>query len=159
MSTSRHPIGNDVSVSNSDFGSHPALTLVGDQNPALYPEAHVSAQIFVPWMRLREAPRVEPGEKGAENNVRGLLIQASAGNLRRHGERRRLALAEDEIILEGEGSSDEMQARVQALLAERGWTGHAHVGFAFEPPPEGKVGFYRVMITPPPDDEPIVKTY
>jgi hypothetical protein len=62
------------------------------------------------------------------------------------------------LVLEGEGTNEEMQARVQEVLGDRGWTNHAHVGFAFEPPPEGESGYYRVIITPPPDDEPIVRS-
>jgi hypothetical protein len=68
-------------------------------------------------------------------------------------------MAPEDVIVEGEGTDAEMQSRVMELLEERGWVNHAHVQFAYElsPPPEA-VGPYRVRITPPPDDEPVVRS-
>jgi hypothetical protein len=36
----------------------------------------------------------------------------------------------DYIVIEGEGTADEMQAQIQKALEEKRWTNRAHVGFA-----------------------------
>lgn len=65
----------------------------------------------------------------------------------------------EDIILEGEGTDAEMQSQVMETLKEKGWVNRAHVQFVYEQtPPEGTTGPYRVRITPPPDDEPIVRS-
>lgn len=67
--------------------------------------------------------------------------------------------ATEDIILEGEGTNDEMQSGVMGLLEERGWVNHAHVQLVYEvTPPEGSRGPFRVRVTPPSDDEPIVRS-
>ncbi len=66
---------------------------------------------------------------------------------------------DSDIIVEGEGTSEEMHAHVQRVVAENGWTNRAKVGYVFElAPSENEVGPYRVRITPPPDDEPMVRS-
>lgn len=64
-----------------------------------------------------------------------------------------------DVIVEGEGTSEEMQSHVQRVVAENGWTNYAKVGYVFEFSPSGnEIGPYRVRITPPPDDEPMVRS-
>lgn len=65
----------------------------------------------------------------------------------------------EDAIVEGEGTYEAMQSHVQQVVSERGWTNNAHVGYVFElGPNEGEQGPYRVRITPPPDDEPMVRS-
>lgn len=68
-------------------------------------------------------------------------------------------MSDQDIIVEGDGTYEEMHSHVQSVVAENGWTNHAHVGYAFEHgPSEGESGAYRVRVTPPPDDQPMVRS-
>lgn len=68
-------------------------------------------------------------------------------------------MGDEDIIVEGEGTYEEMQTHVQRVVSDHGWTNHAHVSYGFEyGPKEGESGSYRVRITPPPDDEPMVRS-
>jgi hypothetical protein len=58
-----------------------------------------------------------------------------------------LTALDSDIIVEGEGTSEEMHAHVQRVVAENGWTNRAKVGYVFEfAAPENEVGPYRVWI-------------
>jgi hypothetical protein len=66
---------------------------------------------------------------------------------------------DEDIIVEGDGSYEEMHTHVQRVVAEHGWTNHAHVSYGFEyGPSKGQSGPYRARITSPPDDETMVRS-